>query len=791
MAWSLPHSRSGWSRLWQVPTLLLGLGVFGYGSYALYQHHARQAIPFETHLADARRLLEQKDYAGLISYINTLANHFGQPDQRAQLEVLAGDVSFMAAPDPANYQSAIDHYSKARQLGWPHKGMTREQAQIDEHWGAAAMALGDYPAAIDHLEKALALNPTVLKTHGRDLIDAYQRPPRPNAEKALALLEKIGLQPGDVDQQVWALTKRLELLNGSPTLEKAAADARVFSHTIKELEPCGRLLTGVGRAEFEMGQLAEAQKDLLEARKHFLAHKIDDGRAALLLGKIAQAKAQYGPAKEFYQEVVTTHAGTPIFAAGRFGRAEVLALENTPVEPMEGDYRFAINAVLPTPGINKPLPEMLTATAIRTALAEHTDQYQQAGKLDTALQFIQLQRLFNEPDSAEMTFREAAIHEQRAVDLAAQAAALPPGPAHDDLYQQSLVHYGAAAECLVRHAKLATMQRDASARSLWKAAGFFDKAGRSTEAIATYQKYSHDFPSDNLVPEAVLNIGQLYESLGQYDKALPYFQQTILDHPNTTPAYMSAVHLGRCYMAKGEKFYPQAEQALLDLVQDNKTLQPSALEFQASIFALGDLYYRSHRWSDAILRLEEALTRYPDDPAIPQTRFWLANSYRQSAAEIAAALVKDPHRPGRATLEDARRDRLERAADIYTQLIATLDDPAITSPTPSAPLSPVRLDYLRYSHLYRADCSYDLQDYRTAIKLYDAAASRFGQSLTAVEAYVQIVNAYLALQEPRQAAAAAERARWILQRVPDEAFGQAPLALGRAYFEDVLRIAKP
>jgi tetratricopeptide (TPR) repeat protein len=812
MTMSISASPSGpnWSRLWQIPTLLLGLAVFAYGSYMLYRSVAKRAVPFETHLGDVRQMLSRKDFDGAIRQINTLANHFTSPLQQAQLEALTGDAYYLAPADPSNFKGAIEHYQKAQNLGWPKKGMTREQTQIDERWGLCAAGSGDYVTAVERLEKALAADPSLLQADGHTLLDACQKVPKPDVGKALVLLEKIGTKPNDVDDQVWALTKRIELLAGQPGLTKAIADGRGALAAIKERDPEGRLLTALGRAEFETGQVAQAEQDMLAARKLFVSHNLDDGRAALVLGKICQARNEYDRAKDLYQDVITSHAGSSIFAAGRFGRAEIAAYQKTPNEMMDDDYHFAINEVLATtvpatgttsaaatqpsipkapPAAGSPngRPEMLGLDAIRSALNTHTTQYQEAGNLDGALHFIELTRELHEPDTAEMTFREATIHERRADQIAGELAALPQGPARQQKYQEMLGHYAAAAECYWKHSSLSIMQRDVSLGSLWKAASLFDKAGLTGRSISTYQEFIKAYPSDAMTPEATLNVGQLYQSLGQFDKAIPYFQKNLEEHPNTTPAYQSSVQLGRCYVAMGEKFYPQAEQALLGVVQDNRTLQPSAAEFRASVFTLGELYYRSGRWSDAILRLEEAITRYPEDSAINRTRFRLADSYRKSAAEIADAIAKDPKITQRDILEQARKDRLQRAGAIFSQLISTMDDPNKEMQT----LTPTEMDLLRFSYLYRADCSFDLADYPNAIKQYDAAASRFAQSITAVEAYVQIVNAYLAMNQPAQAAAAAERARLILQRIPDAAFGKSPLALSRNYYEDVFRIAKP
>ncbi len=224
-------------------------------------------------------------------------------------------------------------------------------------------------------------------------------------------------------------------------------------------------------------------------------------------------------------------------------------------------------------------------------------------------------------------------------------------------------------------------------------------------------------------------------------------------------------------MALGDAGTAKAEQTLLAVVEGDSDLDPEANEFRESLFTLGELYYRSNRWSDAILRLEEAITRYPQDPGVPRAMFWLGDSYRQSAAEIAAAVKKDPRIAERDQLEQARRDRLRRAAALFRDLISRVDPEVLklAGGVKTEPLSGLQEDYLRQAYLNQADCLFELGDYSAAVKQYDQAATRFPQTLVAMQAYVQVVNSYLAMNEPAQARAAAERVRWMLQRIPDEA----------------------
>ena len=105
-------------------------------------------------------------------------------------------------------------------------------------------------------------------------------------------------------------------------------------------------------------------------------------------------------------------------------------------------------------------------------------------------------------------------------------------------------------------------------------------------------------------------------------------------------------------------------------------------------------------------------------------------------------------------------------------------------------LSPLEADYLRTSYMDRAECYFQLGEYPLAIKYYDQTATRFSQHVMAIESYVQIVNSYVAMNQPGQAAAAAERAQWILKRIPDEAFAKSPTPLNRQYFEEFFKLGR-
>lgn len=846
------HARSNanpWRRLWQVPLLLAGLALFGMGVKAFIK--TIKPVPFEQQVTGIRALLQGENYDKAISEINRLGEYYHEHKQQGALQILSGDAHYLIQrgqpPVRDNYERVLKHYAKAVELG------ITPDAAMNERWGISALVLGEPGLAVEKLEAAISQNPALLRLHARELVNAYAG--NHQVEKAQSILSRLlaglSLEPGhetehesstshaeEVDNRVWALCKEIELAiatsagqpNGGEALARGITQAREALKAIPEQEPGGRVLTWIGRGELQRGNVNQAQEDLRGARGRFISHNIDDGRAAVLLARISEAKGDLETAAKLYAEVVEAHSGTPVWAAARLGRSDVHAKRAKGQEEAVGeselaDYRFAIAAVHETGGeIENPV-ELITHETVGATLLQDYERAFADEDYRSALKYLDLQQELGVTDTEAMSFRLATTRQHRAEELFAEAFKLT-GQARLEREAEARAMCAAAALDYQKHARLATLDDDLSGESLWKAAQLFDKAGEPMKSVALYEQFSRERPRDPRIPEAILFTGRLYQSAGLFEKAIAAYQLNLTSRNNShTPAgYTSAVNLARCYMAladatpetvaatapatgqatqpvvenpRKKEYFDKAEAALLSLVQNSADLRPEANEFRISLFTLGELYHRNGRWADAILRLEEACQRYPQDPGRPRALFMLAESYRNSAADIAEAIKKDPAIVGRDVLENARADRLAQAAAIFGRVIAILDPQSdgTAGLAPAAPANPLEATYIRRSYMNRAQCLYDRGDYAAAVKLYDEAATRFSEEPLAVRACVQIVNAYLALKEPTQAQAAAKRGQWILKRIPDEAFATdntnpSPRASNaRAYYDRLLAMA--
>ncbi len=837
-----------WRRLWQVPLLLIGLAAFAVGMQMLVK--AIKPVPFAEQAKGVRVLMEQGEFAKAIEQINVLGDYYKDAASQGELQVLAGDAHYLAqqrepAPVRENFKRVTEHYRRAVGAG------VKPTVQMNERWGESALALGDAKLAIEKLEAAIAAAQGIsaeeggrlAKKYAQDLVAAYMETGKGDGKqaleqraKAVAVVDRmVAADDASPDKEMrgiklkaWGLCKRIEIaLVGLPAgeseaLERVIGGARQSLESLEDADAQGRVLGWIGRAELERGEAEKAETDLAAARSHFAVHHEEDGRASILLARIAQKRGDLERARSLFEDVVVRHAGTKIWAAARLGRSMVAAMQGTALTPeMLKDYRYCIKAVATTSEAAPAAPEgepvavgqkaeLITPTDVKAALGAGFDKATSADRLDDALMYLALQREMGDHETEALAFQWATTKERRAAELTTEAARAKDPAVAEEKEKQASRLYGEAAADYLRHAKLTTLDDTISGNSLWRAGELYDLAGQTMEAVGVFDRFTIQRPRDARVSDGLLAIGRLYESAGMVEKAIPIYQRNINENPRTPAAYRSAVNMSRCYQILGDasakagkkeqadREFNEAEKVLLSLVQNNQDIQPAAREFRDSLLLLGELYFREGRWPESVLRFQEVVDRYPSDKLLPRALFLLAESYRKNAGAIDEAIRTDSGLKHQAELRKARGEQLLKAAGLFNRVIAMLDAEVLgdRSVTPSAgdqdvvKIGQLELDYLRSSYMERAACYFDRGEYEIAIKLYDQAAARFSEEVDAAQAYVQIVNAYLALGSTEQAARAAERGQWVLKRIPDDAFRRVPTELGRDYYEKLLNLGK-
>jgi tetratricopeptide (TPR) repeat protein len=163
--------------------------------------------------------------------------------------------------------------------------------------------------------------------------------------------------------------------------------------------------------------------------------------------------------------------------------------------------------------------------------------------------------------------------------------------------------------------------------------------------------------------------------------------------------------------------------------------------------------------------MEEFLERYPHDPRVVQVQFILANAYRKSGLALLEAA--DGSGKGSTGGMDGPA-RLTRAETLFGEVVRQLDARKAES------LSPIEQLYLKYSHLYEADCAFDQTQYERAVGLYERVCRRFRRDPISLSAYVQILNCYQRTGRDGEARAVLQRIGWLLKTIPAERFEAMP-----------------
>ncbi len=126
-------------------------------------------------------------------------------------------------------------------------------------------------------------------------------------------------------------------------------------------------------------------------------------------------------------------------------------------------------------------------------------------------------------------------------------------------------------------------------------------------------------------------------------------------------------------------------------------------------------------------------------------------------------------------LERTSRDRLAKAADNYEQCAAELD--AQSHRTELEDL------YLRNALFYVADCAFDLKDFDSAVRRYEAARERYPRDPAALVAMTQVVAAYMEQGLLQKAEVANTKAKKFYESLPESVWDDPMLPMSRREWE--------
>jgi tetratricopeptide (TPR) repeat protein len=763
------------SQLWQLPLFLLSLGLFGFSAYLLFSPGAHATV--DQKIAVARDYLSQDRPDAALEQLNKILDTERlQRDSEAQIHLMMAQALEAAQKQlrisiPANHERIIEQTQLALAQG------IKPDGEIHRRLGESFEALGRKVEAVQNYRLAMAMDTSHSLHLQRKVIELeLAAQDWPAADASLSdYLKQADLTDAE---RAWALGERADLLIDQDNYSDARS---LLTSALKlTLDPVdeGRFNYQIGYCLWKLNQAPEAERHLRLAREQLRSQHPLDGDASYVLGRIFQDRGDAPTAMAYYEVVVTGHPESAVAPLARLGRGICRIMLDSPDAGLQ-DLHDLTNEIKRHPASERNRDEAIDGLRQAGTLLSAGANYQ------GALEAMSYEQELTPTPSGGFFARLGSVLEKRSDQLEASVADAVPteqirrGRESRDLRIK-------AGDAYIAYSRAMTLEDDQGyGDAMWKGISLYDRAGAVQFVISTLELFAAERPNDSLAPDALLRLGNAYQAAGQLDKAITTFQRNRLRYPNSLAASKSAVPLAQAYIAKGPESYARAEEVLRSVVENNKLVTPAAEEFRQSLFELAQLYYRTSRFEPAISRLEELTQRYPQDQRLPQLIFLMADSYRKSAAllddRVASAATGSGAAADVADAVAARRQRLGQARTLYDHVIELYQS--------AAPTTDLDKLYFKLSHFYRADCAYDLGGYEEAIRLYDTAAFRFQDDPSALAAYVQIVNAYTALGKPEEAKTANERAKWLLQRMPPEAFQEGNFSMPKEYWQQWLKWA--
>jgi tetratricopeptide (TPR) repeat protein len=797
---------------WQVPLLIIGLAVLGTGVYRIVASY--RPTTFEEELSRVRQL----HAAGVLVLANTyLVDLLKEPDrppeQRAELHRLLAITVYLAELElqehvRRNAKAILANYEQARRHG----------ATLDVNdWvaqGDAETWMGDTEAAASYYREALRHCPDRPDRLRRKLLEWEARSSSELTPESLADIDAI--LNGEPDRggcsetaeasaalpanYLWALEHKIEWL-----LEQGAVDA-ARGH----IDAGKDRLAGTAEhlalsyldalCQSREGRAVEAEGTLRSLLAEWNAHDVLWAKSNLLLGRLQQEDDRPQMAMSFYEEVLRAFTSGELHDACLLGRAECLAA----LEDFEGSLEAF--TVLKEGLLGRGRNRYLDRDAVRTTVTTLGESVLHQGRLELGIRYLESAAELVDPSArdrrawyqtriadslsrmARLAAKEAKGGEESGRDSKpAEGHAGPETTSHsaNGSREAERLHIK-AAEAYLMLADLQMLDEEASARSLELAADSFDAAGLIDRQIEVLSRFAREHLGHNRRVTALYRLGWAYQAEQRYASAAASYEEAISSYPHLPDALRSMVPMAECLIALGGEQAKRGADMLTDIVDDrgpDALFAPQAREYRDALVRLAEYYSRAKEENvpghleKAIVRLEEAIAHYPEDGETARWHFLLADAYRGSGRLLASEAESLSVTSER---ENAKREadrRIERALSAYDRVVALL------APHDAGELSEIEQTYLRTSYLCRGDCLFDLGRYQDAIEAYRETAWRYEGQAGAVSASMQIIHCHLRLGEAVEAGSALARLKWLLRKMPEDAFSVERGMSPKSYYE--------
>jgi tetratricopeptide (TPR) repeat protein len=765
---------------------------------------------FDKMLRQASALVEREEYQaaldGLNKKLQPYVNHGDVKDPlRGQFHLLRARAVYLGQKKAGvdreeNARTVVDEYSLAKQHGAPPE--PRDSAFLADCY----VSLGKYGRAIDLAAELPADQRAARGRILKRIVDRQLADPAQSSENSLKLLADY-LKDGDLSpaDRAWALARQAELLVRQGLLESAIAKLVQTMPSLVDTagpEALGELYLILGRCYLETGAIAEAARQLETASHLLLQTDPRWAHAEVLLGRIDELirtpEDGREQARQKYQTVLDRFIGSParLPALLAMGELEAQAGDKAGVEASLAAYSELVQAMMEGASSHEVSVQSVTTSLLDRAAARFSNS-----DFEASIRYATLAERLHARDAAppEVLLAIATAHrasaEQTLAPVRDAERAAPDLASLDPATREQVrLHLLTAGAYFKRHAdRIGIADNAGFGRSLWQGADSFDLGGEAEQAIALFSDYARYFPGDSREPEARYRLGMAYQARGDYTTASEAFRSLVADaqsagSPAGPFADASLVPLAQCILLDADASNDHEAEDLLNRVLRGEAGGTTTLQYRSALVTAASIKTRRGDFAGAIQHLEEAVQRYPDDPQRASLLYNLADACRLDARAISRTLTDAMPDSRKQQLLDTRLQRLRRAQELFEEVRV-----AIESRDPRRLTGLDRLQ-LRNSYFFVADCAFEIKDFDTAIRRYDAARERYAQDPASMVAMMQIVNAYVEMGDLTRAATAQQRAVMFYRSIPAAAWADPDLPISREDWQhwlDSMRALRP
>ncbi|MBI9017090.1 MAG: tetratricopeptide repeat protein [Phycisphaerae bacterium] len=792
---------------WQMP--LFAFSIILFAAVLVLGKPAKPASDgFDQKLKSLELLSQKEDFQQF--YINAeqlrldlLEKDYDITEQFAKLRLLSASTRVLDVStrqelsvkakvgNTGNYSNIIKDYEYALDKGTVQED-SPELAKIYHDLALAYLKVKDYNKAMATIKRAIEVMPKFRSRYLRDNVEMNSIVKVEDyLKKNLTLLEEImSNDKSDPDDKAWAFVTKANVLLQSDREKDALAWLDSMEDWVRNSSygPEARYLRGkalrrdgqIDRADVELRQLLDELKDRGDVY----------AQTALELGNISYVQYRDYESRIFYRKVVDTQLGKDWYVAGKLGLAKCSALQQRYDESI-ANYTEVIEEYFKNPD-----NIAMAKQDLQDSLMIWADQLSTQRQYSLALKFLDLEQRIVDAKDHDAAYRYAMAHSRLANKLLTEfEIAQSEMSQNEDAdqnqqewenQQREIVakHFSIAGQYFLKVADLSLNNDQLYSDSLWDSASSFDKAGDPKKAVEVWTRYVQNNEDKERWPRAVFYLAQAYQSMTDYGSAITQYGLLIEKYPMSPAAYDSVIPMAQCYLSRPESDGDEAQknideaQKLLSSVLNNPVLTPRSQEYQQAMFVLGELYYKIEEYKMAINFLTEAISRYPDNPDLGKVMFLVADSYRRNGLSLNKELENMPaNDPAAALTRDKifaqRSQQLSQALEYFNQSVN------FYAKIPESKYSKRDRLYSRLSWLHRADCLFDLGNYRQATDSYEDVISQFDKTPVALMAFVQLINCYVKLGQPDEASIALNKASWQLQAMTDETIATGPFDMTR------------